>query len=50
MVTIQAGRQPGSGLIGSLHDAYLVGAAVALVGVVCACFLRSYDRLEVARS
>jgi EmrB/QacA subfamily drug resistance transporter len=49
MVTIQASRVGERGLVGSFHDAYLFGAAVALVGVVCACFLRSYDRVEAAR-
>ena len=46
MVTIQASRVGERGLIGSFHDAYFLGAAVALVGVVCACFLRSYDRVD----
>ena len=46
MVTIQASRVGERGLIGSFQDAYLFGAAVALVGVVCACFLRSYDRVN----
>jgi hypothetical protein len=46
MVTIQASRQAESGLVGSFHDAYLLGAAVALVAVVCSCFLRSYQRTD----
>lgn len=44
MVTVQASRQAERGLVGSFRDAYLMGAAVALVGVVCAWFLRSYQR------
>jgi predicted MFS family arabinose efflux permease len=47
MVTIQASRQAEQGVIGSFHDSYLFGAGVALLGVVCACFLRSYQRDEV---
>lgn len=50
MVTIQASRQADRGLIGSFHDAYLLGAGVAFLGVVCACFLRSYQRDEVTTS
>ncbi|MEY2475137.1 MAG: hypothetical protein QOG87_452 [Actinomycetota bacterium] len=46
MVTIQASRQAESGLVGSFHDAYLFGAGVAFLGVVCACFLRSYQRTD----
>jgi EmrB/QacA subfamily drug resistance transporter len=44
MVTVQAARQRSAGLVGSFHDAYLLGAGVALVAVVCSCFLRSYQR------
>ena len=35
MATIQAARSHSSGLVGSFHDAYLVGAGVCLLGVVC---------------
>ncbi|MEY2567382.1 MAG: hypothetical protein QOE35_1911 [Actinomycetota bacterium] len=46
MVTVQAARQRSSGLVGSFHDAYSMGAAVALLAVICSCFLRSYQRAE----
>ena len=46
MQTVQASRAkvPGVSPLASFHDAYLVGAAVATTGVVCALFLRSTDR------
>jgi MFS family permease len=46
MVTVQAARQRSSGLVGSFHDAYSMGAAVALLAVICSCFLRSYQRAD----
>jgi EmrB/QacA subfamily drug resistance transporter len=45
MVTVQASRSDASGLVGSFADAYLVGAAVALLGVACAAFVRSAERV-----
>ena len=46
MQTVQAARPhvPGVSLLASFHTAYLVGAVVAVTGVVCAAFLRSTDR------
>jgi EmrB/QacA subfamily drug resistance transporter len=46
MVTVQAARRSASGLVGSFHDAYLMGAAVALLAVFCSLFLRSYERRD----
>jgi EmrB/QacA subfamily drug resistance transporter len=46
MVTVQAARQRTAGLVGSFHEAYLLGAAVAGVAVICSCFLRSYQRSD----
>jgi EmrB/QacA subfamily drug resistance transporter len=42
--TVQAAREPAVGGIDSYHAAYLVGALVAGLGVVAACFVRSYRR------
>ncbi|HUO47303.1 MAG TPA: MFS transporter [Acidimicrobiales bacterium] len=48
MQTVQASRiQAGASLLGSFHTAYLVGGAVAVLGVVCASALRSVDRSHV---
>jgi EmrB/QacA subfamily drug resistance transporter len=47
MVTVQASRQASRGLVGSFHDAYLMGAAVAFLGVLASLFLRSYNRDSV---
>lgn len=44
MSTIQASREGSDGLVGSFRAAYLVGAAVCGLGVVCAMFLRSAER------
>jgi MFS family permease len=44
MSTIQASRQAADGTSGSFRAAYLVGAGVAFLGVVCAAFLRSAER------
>lgn len=48
METVQAaayrGRSGSSALVASFHDAFLVGAAVALVGVAAAAMIRSTDR------
>jgi EmrB/QacA subfamily drug resistance transporter len=41
MQTVQVSREPAVGELASYHEAYLVGAGVALLGVVCACFVRS---------
>jgi MFS family permease len=48
MVTVQASRVGAAGLVGSFRDAYLLGAGVCLLGVVCAAFLRSEAREPVA--
>ncbi len=47
--TVQASRLEESGLVGSYSDAYLVGAGVALLGVLMAAFVRS-TRSEAAIS
>lgn len=44
MSTIQASREPVVGLTGSFRAAYLLGAGVCALGVVCAAFLRSATR------
>jgi MFS family permease len=44
MSTVQAARVHHDGVAGSFHAAYLLGAAVALLGAACAVFLRSADR------
>jgi hypothetical protein len=44
MSTIQASREASDGLAGSFRAAYLVGAGVCGLGVVCALFLRSAQR------
>ena len=41
METIQFSRQRAVGLEGSFHEAYLVGAAVCALGVLCGAFVRS---------
>lgn len=45
MSTIQASCEATAGLTGSFRSAYLVGAGVALAGVLCAAFLRSAERV-----
>lgn len=40
MSTVREAREPASGLVGSFGDAYLVGAGVCLLGVLCAFFVR----------
>jgi EmrB/QacA subfamily drug resistance transporter len=42
--TVQTARRHSSGLVGSFHEAYLLGAAVAAVGVVASLFLRRAPR------
>jgi EmrB/QacA subfamily drug resistance transporter len=46
MQTVQAARArvPGVSLLASFHSAYLVGGAVAVLGVLCAAMLRSTER------
>jgi EmrB/QacA subfamily drug resistance transporter len=44
MSTVQAARVHHDGVTGSFHAAYFLGAAIALLGVLCAAFLRSADR------
>jgi MFS family permease len=44
MSTIQASREHTDGLVGSFRAAYLVGAGVSGLGVLCAAFLRSAQR------
>jgi EmrB/QacA subfamily drug resistance transporter len=44
MSTIQASREPVVGLNASFRAAYLIGAGVAALGVLCAVFLRSAQR------
>jgi EmrB/QacA subfamily drug resistance transporter len=46
--TVQASRVAESGLVGSYSDAYLLGAAVAAVGVVTALFVRSTKDLPAS--
>ncbi|OWY62713.1 hypothetical protein B7486_56955, partial [cyanobacterium TDX16] len=41
MQTVQVSREPSVGALASYHEAYLVGAGVAFLGAVCACFVRS---------
>jgi hypothetical protein len=41
MQTVQVSREPAVGALASYHEAYLVGAGVALLGTICACFVRS---------
>jgi EmrB/QacA subfamily drug resistance transporter len=50
MVTVQASRQGTAGLVESFHDAYLVGAGVCVLGVLCAAFLRSAERNRIVTS
>ena len=40
METVQAGRQAAAGLVGSFHDAYFVGAGMALTAVVVALMIQ----------
>ena len=44
LATIQAARQGSAGLVGSFHDAYLVGGGVALISVICSLFIRDFAR------
>jgi EmrB/QacA subfamily drug resistance transporter len=44
MSTVQTAREHTAGLAGSFSAAYLVGGAVAVLGVFCAFFVRSADR------
>jgi MFS family permease len=44
MSTIQAAREASAGLVGSFRAAYLLGAGVSFLGVLCATFLRSAER------
>ncbi|MHB8681686.1 MAG: MFS transporter [Acidimicrobiales bacterium] len=44
MQTVQASTLRSAGLLGSFHDAYLVGGAVALFGVMAAAMTRSTNR------
>ena len=44
MVTVQASAHGGAGDLASFHSAYLVGALVALVAVVCGFFTRDTPR------
>ncbi|HZQ27501.1 MAG TPA: MFS transporter [Acidimicrobiales bacterium] len=44
METVQAARQSTDGLVGSFHDAFLLGGGVCLLGVVCASLVRSAER------
>jgi EmrB/QacA subfamily drug resistance transporter len=44
MSTIQAARESSAGLVGSFRAAYLLGAGVSFLGVLCAAFLRSAER------
>lgn len=48
MVTVQAARQASVGLVESFRDAYLLGAAVAFLAVLCSTRLRSYERSEAS--
>lgn len=41
MQTVQVSREPAVGDLASYHEAYLVGAGVAFLGAICACFVRS---------
>jgi EmrB/QacA subfamily drug resistance transporter len=49
MQTVQASGMQAGGIseLGSFHAAYLVGGAVAVLGVLCASALRSVDRSQV---
>jgi len=44
MVTVQASSQGGAGSLASFHQAYLVGALVALAAVVCGFFVKDTPR------
>src|SRR5437764_4601714 len=44
MSTVQTSKEATSGLAASFSTAYLVGAAVAVIGVLCAAFVRSAER------
>jgi MFS family permease len=44
MVTVQASAHGGTGTLASFHRAYLVGAAVALVGCICGFFVKDTPR------
>jgi MFS family permease len=44
MSTIQAAREPTAGVVASFRAAYLLGAGVCALGVLCAAFLRSAPR------
>jgi EmrB/QacA subfamily drug resistance transporter len=44
--TVQAARRHSAGLIGSFHQAYILGAGVAALGVVASLFLRRDPRLD----
>ena len=44
MVTVQASSHGGTGSLASFHQAYLVGALVALAAVVCGFFVKNTPR------
>src|SRR5207302_1174471 len=44
METVQSARQASDGLVGSFHDAYLLGGAVCGLALVCAFFVQSAER------
>ena len=45
LLTVQQAREPVVGAAASYHATYLVGAGVAMVGAVCALFVRSTPKL-----
>ena len=48
MQTVQVSLRPTAGLVGSFHVAYLVGGAVAAIGIAAATFVRRSPRSEEA--
>ena len=48
LLTVQQAREPIVGQAASYHATYLVGAGVAMVGVVCALFVRSTPKAGAA--
>jgi MFS family permease len=45
LLTVETARRSAAGLVGSFRGAYLVGAAVGVLGVVCGAFVRSARRV-----
>ena len=44
MQTVSVAREPAVGVVGAYGEAYLVGGAVAAVGIICAAFVQTSRR------